>query len=159
VLGNPQVSDASDNEFHRERNAADREPPGAAGKDPARDIAELVSAVYEEAPGALRTRLLECLVRPLGPLALVGIAGGAFGHLLYQLKRDAVPISLDHARRVTSEQVLELTRFVEQCSPDALLRIGALMADHRIGVATRTGTALLTALRLDHSETLRGPIM
>jgi len=96
----------------------------------ARSIPELVSALYGQAPAPLRTQLLEHLVRPLGPLAVVGIAAGAFRHLLYRLRRDAVPISLDDAKRVTSEQVLELTRYVEQCSPDALLQIGALIADH-----------------------------
>jgi hypothetical protein len=118
-----------------------------------RDIPELVSAVYEEAPAALRTQLLECLVRPLGPLALVGIAGGAFGHLLYRLRRDAVPISLDDASRVTAEQVLELTRYVEQCNPDALLRFGALIANRPIGVVMMSATALLIALGLNRSET------
>jgi hypothetical protein len=147
-----QASDASDGESHRGRAAADRRPQGAGEKELARHIPELVSAVYEEAPAPLRTQLLECLVRPLGPLALVAIAGGAFGHLLYRLRRDAVPISLDDAGRVTSEQVLELTRFVEQCNPDALLRIGALTADRRIGVVTMSGTALLIALRFNHSE-------
>jgi hypothetical protein len=118
-----------------------------------RGIPELVSAVYEEAPAALRTQLLECLVRPLGPLAVVAIAGGAFGHLLYRLRRDAVPISVDDASRVTPEQVLELTRYVEQCKPDALLWIGALIANCPIGVATMSATALLIALSLNHSET------
>lgn len=97
------------------------------------NLPDLVSAAYEEAPAALRIRLLESLVQPLGPLALVAIAGGAFGHLLFRLTRDAAPISANDAHRVTSEQVLELTRYVEQCSPDALLRIGALIAHHPPG--------------------------
>ena len=115
------------------------------------NLPELVSAVYEQAPAALRIRLLECLVQPLGPLALVAIAGGAFGHLLFRLTRDAAPISPNDANRVTSEQVLELTRYVEQCSPKALLRVGALIADHRLGVVTMSAPTLLTALRLENS--------
>ena len=110
------------------------------------NVPELVSAVYEEALAPLRIRLLECLVRPLGPLALVAIAGGAFAHLLYRLRRNAAPISPNDANRVTSEQVLELTNYVEQCSPDALLRIGALIAHRPLGIVPMSGTALLTAL-------------
>jgi len=91
-------------------------------------IPELVSAVYEKAPAPLRTKLLEYLLRPVGPLALVAIATGAFGHLLYRLRRDAMPISLDDAARITSGHVLELARYVEQCSPHVLLRIGSLIA-------------------------------
>jgi hypothetical protein len=118
----------------------------------AANVPELVSAVYEEAPAPLRIRLLECLVRPLGPLALVAIAGGAFAHLLYRLRRNAAPISPNDANRVTSDQVLELTNFVEQCSPDALLHIGALIAGRPLGVVTMRGTALLTALGLENSN-------
>jgi len=150
------VSDATDDEFHRGRAAAHRRPQGAGEKEPACNMPELVSAVYGEAPALLRTQLLEFLVRPLGPLALVAIAGGAFRHLFYRLRRDAVPISLRDANRVTSEQVLELTRYVEQCSPDALLRIGALIADRPISAVTMSGTALLIALGLNHSATLQG---
>jgi hypothetical protein len=128
--------------------AADRRSEIAGENEPARNIAELVSAVYHEAPAPLRTQLLECLVRPLGPLALVAIATGAFGHLLYRLRRDAMPISLDDVSRITSEHVLELTRYVEQCSPDALLQIGALIANRPIDVVTMSGTALLIALGL-----------
>jgi hypothetical protein len=111
------------------------------------NVPELVSAVYEEAPAPLRIRLLECLVRPLGPLALVAIAGGAFAHLLYRLRRNAAPISPNDANRVTPDQVLELTNFVEQCSPDALLHVGALIADRPLAAVTMRGTTLLTALK------------
>lgn len=120
-----------------------------SGNNSIRAIAELVSAVYEESPPPLRTRLLECLVRPLGPLAVVAIAAGAFRHLLYRLRRDAKPISPDDLSRVTSTHVLELTRYVEQCSPDALLHIGALIANRPIDVVTISGMELLTAIKLD----------
>jgi hypothetical protein len=116
------------------------------------NVPELVSAVYQEAAAPLRIRLLEYLVRPLGPLALVAIAGGAFAHLLFRLRRNATTISPNDANRVTSEQVLELTNYVEQCSPDALLRIGALLADRQLDVVTLSGTALLTALGLEKSN-------
>jgi hypothetical protein len=144
------VSEAVDDAFDRGRAAADRPPHVAGENESPRNIPELVSAVYHEAPAPLRGQLLECLVRPLGPLAVVAIAAGAFGHLLYRLRRDAVPISLHDANRITSDQVLELTRYVEQCSPDALLQIGALIADRPIGVVTMSGTALLTALGLEN---------
>jgi hypothetical protein len=82
----------------------------------------------------------------------VAIAGGAFAHLLFRLRRNATTISPNDANRVTSEQVLELTNYVEQCSPDALLRIGALLADRQLDVVTLSGTALLTALGLEKSN-------
>lgn len=112
----------------------------------AHNIPELVSELYKDAPAPLRTKVLECLLRPVGPLAVVTIATGAFAHLLYRLRLNGVPISLDDAARITSDHVLELARFVEQCSPDALLRIGSLIPDSPVGVATVSASALLMAL-------------
>ncbi len=109
-------------------------------------IPELVSRVYDEAPASLQARLLECLLRPVGPLALVTIAAGAFGRFLYRLQGNAMPISLDEAARITSDHVLELARYVEQSSPAALLQFGSMIADRPIGLATLSGSALLVAL-------------
>ena len=112
-------------------------------------IPELVSSVYEESPAPVRTRLVECLMRPLGPLAVVAIAAGAFRHLLFRLGRDAAPISPADVSRITSEHVVELTRYVAQCSPDALRDIGAVIANCPIGAVTISGVALLIALGLE----------
>jgi hypothetical protein len=59
-----------------------------------------------------------------------------------------MPISIEDATRVTSDHVLELARYVEQSSPDTLLRFGSLIADRPIGLATISGSALLMALSL-----------
>jgi len=109
-------------------------------------IPELVSALYRDAPASFRTQLLECLLKPVGPLAIVTIATGAFAHLLYRLRFHGIPVSLDDAARISSEHVFELTRYVAQANPETLLGIGALIADSPFGLATVTGTALLAAL-------------
>jgi len=114
--------------------------------DPTPGIPELVSEVYDQAPAPLRAKLLECLLGPVGPLALVAIGAGAFGRFLYRLTGDAVPISLEDVARISSNHVLELARYVEQCSPGALLRLGSLIGASPIGVATISGSALLLAL-------------
>jgi hypothetical protein len=62
---------------------------------------------------------------------------------MHRLRRDAVPISLDDAARVTSNHILELARYVEQCSPDALLRITSLTTERPGAVVTIGGSALL----------------
>lgn len=121
-------------------------PGPAAGAASRRHIPELVSELYSKSPAPLRTQLLECLLRPVGPLALVAIAAGAFSHLLHRLTRDAAPISLEDVARITSEHVLELARYVEQCNPHELMRVGSLLASSPIGVATVSGSALLLAL-------------
>jgi hypothetical protein len=109
-------------------------------------LPELVSAAYELAPAPVRSRFIEYLLDPVGPLALLAIANGAFGHLLYRLRRDAVPISLDDVARITSSHVLELARYLEQSSPEVLLRIGSLIGDRPIELVTIGGSALLIGL-------------
>ncbi len=141
------MSDEFDDALDLVPSAVDRRPRAMAGAETTNNIPELVSDVYDKAPAPLRTKLLECLLGPVGPLALVAIATGAFGHLLYRLRQDGMPISLDDAARITSNHVFELARFVEQSSPDALLQLGSLITDSPNGVATMSGSALLLALR------------
>jgi hypothetical protein len=45
-------------------------------------VARLLATLYRQAPAATRADLLSQLLRPVGPLALVAIAAGAFGRLL-----------------------------------------------------------------------------
>jgi hypothetical protein len=113
------------------------------GLTPSAPIPELVSEVYREAPVPLRAKLLEVLLRPVGPLALAVLSAGAFGDMLW---RDATAVSFDDATRIGADQVLDLARFVEQASPDSLLAAGSLVADNPFGVATVSGAALLIAL-------------
>jgi hypothetical protein len=112
------------------------------------DIPALVSDLYDRAPQALRVKLLEHLLQPVGPLAMVGIAAGAFARFVYRLRRDAMPISLEDAARVTSGHVLHLARYVEQSSPEVLRQIALLIAHRPLGLATISTSALLVALSL-----------
>jgi hypothetical protein len=142
------MTDEFDNAFDPKQANGGWLPGVPAERRSAHGIPELVSQVYYQAPVRLRARLLECLLRPVGPLALVTIAAGAFGRFLYRLQRDAMPIPLEDAARITSDHVLELARYVEQSSPNALLQFGTLIADRPIGFASISGSALLMALTL-----------
>ena len=113
-----------------------------------RDIPALISDLYERAPVSARAKLLEHLLRPVGPLAMMAIAAGAFARFAYRLRRDAVPISLEDAARITSGHVLHLARYVEQSSPAVLHQIGVLIANRSLDLATVGGSALLIALSI-----------
>jgi hypothetical protein len=130
----------------RVRSAAAGPGPDAESAGPR--IPELVSQVYEQAPAPVRAKLLETLLGPVGPLALVAIGAGAFTRFMHRLQGDASPVSLDDAARITAGHVLELARYVEQCSPHVLLRIGSLIANTPLGMATLSGSALLIALQV-----------
>ena len=140
------MTDEFENAIDQDGAAVARRAAVATGGESTHSIPELVCELYKDAPPPLRTKLLECLLRPVGPLAIVTIATGAFAHLLYRLRLNGVPISLDDVARISSAHVLELARFVEQSSPPALLQIGSMIAGTPIGVASVSGSALLVAL-------------
>jgi hypothetical protein len=140
------MSNESANAIHQVGAAGGLQAPVVTEGNSMNRIPELVAELYNDAPAALRPELLECLLRPVGPLAIVTIGTGAFAHLLYRLRFSGVPISLEDAARISSDHVLQLARFVEQCSPHALLRVGSLIAASPICLASVSGSALLVAL-------------
>lgn len=120
-----------------------RPPP----QQPAPELAPLVADLFAEASPPLRVRLLNGLLRPVGPLALVAIAAGAFASLLPATRWRGASATLDDALRLSAGQVLELARYVEQKSPESLLQLPALLADSRLGMSTISGALLLLALQ------------
>ncbi len=88
--------------------------------DPRPALAPLVAELYRLAPPPARVRLLNQLLRHVGPLALVSIAAGAFAALLPDDRWREAEATLDDARRVGPAQVLALADYVEQKAPEAL---------------------------------------
>jgi hypothetical protein len=107
----------------------------------------LVARLYAAAGVPLRARLLACLMRPLGPLAVAGIAAGAFAGFLPRRDAAHMTIDLDAAARVSTAQVLELARFVEQVDPQALQHFAGLMSASPLGLATVSSAALVLLYR------------
>jgi hypothetical protein len=93
------------------------------------ELAPWVADLFAGAAPAQRVRLLNGLLRPVGPLALVSIAAGAFGSLLPDAHWHVASVTLDDAQRLTGGQVLELARYVEQKSPEAIAGLPELLAD------------------------------
>ncbi len=98
--------------------------------------ARLASRLYAGAGAAQRRRILATLLRPLGPLALVAVASGAFGGLLHRINALGAALPLEELGDFTREQVFELARFVEQVSPDALQQVAGGIADNPLGVSS-----------------------
>lgn len=114
---------------------------------PRTSIARLVARLYAQAAPVARWQLLMQLLRPLGPLALVGIAAGAFARLLPSSRWQGAQLTPDEAGRFTVQQVFELARYVEQKSPELLLQLPDLVNDPRLWLGTATGALLLALLR------------
>ena len=103
--------------------------------------ARLVARLYTGASPTHRSRLLTLLLFPLSPLALVGVASGAFAGFV---GRSAVT-SFDDLGRFSREQIFELARFVEQVSPDALRHVARALANAQaeLSVFALAATTLL----------------
>ena len=118
--------------------------------------ARLVARLYGSANPRLRSRLVACLVRPLGPLALAAVAAGAFTTVLSRSGAGGLSIAIGDVARFSKEQVGELARFVEQVNPEALLQAARLVADNPFGVGGFTASvALLLALELRRAAGVR----
>jgi hypothetical protein len=110
-------------------------------------VPRLIAEVYAAAAGPLRARLLECLLRPVGPLALAGLAAGAFGAFLHRGGSRRLAVSLDDAARISAHQVLDLAGFVAQIGPESFQQVAAVLADNPIGLAAMGGSTLMLLLR------------
>jgi len=97
--------------------------------------ARLASRLYAGASVVQRSRIVAALVRPLGPLALVAVASGAFAGMLNRAGALGAALPIDELADFTREQVFELARFVEQVSPDALQQVAGAIADNPFGVS------------------------
>ena len=97
--------------------------------------ARLASRLYAGASAVQRSRIVATLVRPLGPLALVAVASGAFAGLLDRVSALGAALPIDELAHFTREQVFELARFVEQVSPDALQQVAGAVAENPFGVS------------------------
>ena len=123
--------------------------PAAAAEGRA---ARLMARLYDSASLSLRTRLLTCLLRPLGALGVAAVAAGAFTVVLTRQGAGGLGIAVAGAAQFSKEQVAELARFVEQVSPEALQQAASLVFDnsYRVGGFTAS-VAVLLALELRHA--------
>jgi hypothetical protein len=111
------------------------------------ELAPLVAELYAEAAPPQRVTLLNGLLRPVGPLALVAIGAGAFATLLPSHHWHGASATLDDAMRLGAHQVLDLARYVEQKSPESLLALPTWLAGSPLWASTLSGTLLLAALQ------------
>jgi len=125
------------------------EAAAAAGLPEPREanVPVLVAALYDEAPVGLRQRLVNHLLRPLGPLALVAVATGAFARLLPSDRWNGAHAQLDDVLMIRADQVLDLAQYVQQKSPEMLWRLPEIIGASPVVLGTLSGVLLLTALR------------
>jgi len=109
-------------------------------------IPQLVGAVFESAPAAERRRLLEQLLRPLGALSLVAIAGGIFAKLRFRGGWDDFQVRLDDAQNVKASDVIALVDHVQQVSVEAVDGLAKMLASSPVMTGSAAAALLITLL-------------
>lgn len=85
-------------------------------------------------------------MRPLRLLGAAGVASGVF--VMFIDRRDGdLHIDADAVAQVSSQQLFELARFVEQVDPQALQQFASLVAGSPLALATFSASVLLLLSR------------
>ena len=101
-----------------------------------------VAKAFSKIGPRLRVEVLNRLLSATGPLALAVIGGGMFAKYIGRARWPEVAVSPEDAARITSRQILDLARYVEQSDPPMLRKVVALLS---------TDIAAMTVLALGGS--------
>ena len=110
-------------------------------------VARLVGQIYAQATPPQQAQVLTQLLRPVGPLALVAIAAGAFSRLLPSARWQSAEITPELAQGSGAEQVLDLALYVQQKSPELLMGLPDVVGSPQVWMASVSGALLLVTLR------------
>lgn len=94
-----------------------------------------------------RVRVLRRLLLPVGPMALTVLGGGAFAKYAAQARWPRMSISFDDAARVTSAQVYELVRYLQQSNPAVLQQALAFLARDTTAMAALGASVAAIVIR------------
>lgn len=114
-------------------------------------IAQLVGQVYESAPPAERSRLLEHLLKPLGVLSLVAVANGIFASIRFRSGWQEIHVRVEDAQNVQARDVITLVNYVQQVSIQAVDGLAGMLARSPV-MAGSAAAALLMTLLLQRAQ-------
>ena len=121
-------------------------------------LAAIVASAVAKTHLVLRARALRRLLMPVGPLALTVLAGGAFAKYVEYARWSRLSVSIDDAARVTSTQIVELVRYVEQSSPNILEQVMVMLSrDATTMTALGASVAAIVMQRMATRKLVRGP--
>ncbi len=121
------------------------------------DVPTLLGQVYAQAPAPLRSTLLDQLLRPLGLLSLVAVAGGAFARLKSRRGWHDGPPALEHLRDISPADVVALVEHVQQVSADAVDAVLRSLATSPL-LAGSVTAALLAVLFARRRRAAQAPV-
>jgi len=117
-------------------------------------ISQLVAEVYESASPALRSRLLEQLLRPLGVLSLVAVANGIFADICFHSGWPDMHIQIKDAQKVQASDVAALVDRVQQVSGDSINGLARMLSASPM-MTCSAATVLLVTILMQRARTRR----
>ena len=102
----------------------------------------LVGRAYETAPPVVRKSLLEHLLRPMGLLGLISVAGGTFAKFRLQNGWQDPSIGIEDLRDIRSSDVIALVDYVQQLSISAIVEAITMLSN----AAALTGSGAVAVL-------------
>jgi hypothetical protein len=108
----------------------------------------VVASAFVRLRLAQRVRVLRRLLLPVGPMALAVIGGGVFAKFAAQARLPRMPLSLEDVARVTSSQIYDLVRYVEQSNPLVVQQVLLVLARNQTTMAALG--ASVAAIMMQH---------
>ena len=124
----------------------DSAPPPAVSES--QSLATVVASAFTRLRIGERVRVLRCLLRPVGPMALAVLGGGVFAKYITQARWPRMSVSLEDAAQITSGQVYELVRYIEQSNPVAMQQALAVLSRDAAAMAVIGGS--VAAIVMQH---------
>jgi hypothetical protein len=118
-------------------------------------VTQLVGRVYEAAPLELRSQLLERLMKPLGILSLLSIAGGVFAKFRLRGNWQNLQVHLEEVKNVQASDVAALAERVQQVSTEALNGLAQVLTNSP-AIASSAAAATLLALLIHRTQSQQG---
>ncbi|MBV8125159.1 MAG: hypothetical protein JOY60_06825 [Burkholderiaceae bacterium] len=86
-------------------------------------IFQCIARLYAEAQMDERAHIVELLLRPIGALSLIGVAGGLFAKIRFKAPWENARIAARDIELIKPEDVLELAIQAEEIEPNILVRL------------------------------------
>lgn len=109
-------------------------------------IAQLVGQVYESAPPAEKSRLIEFLLKPLGVLSLVSVANGIFANIRLRDDWSDLHVLPEDVRNVQASDIITLVSHVQQVSVHAVNGLTSMLAASPVMTGSAAAALLMTML-------------
>ena len=109
-------------------------------------VPQLVGQVFEAAPPPVKLALMDALLRPLGVLSVVAVAGGVFGKIRFHPNWPRLQDDTDLMRRVTSTDIVELVNHAQKVSFTVLDNLARVVGSSPAVTYSAAATLLMAVL-------------